>query len=230
MKRFIMLVFAVATIGAASAQNTTKDIDSLDTFTAIRLSGNVSVQFVPTDGNQSMSIDFKGNDPKRFAWSVRDGVLRISFSANTKSEVTMVTVWYNSPIRNIYIRRADMRSDEAKFAQLTDITVWGGGKLTAAVNCDDLKLSLDDKSVAVLGGSSKYITADITRGSALDCRQVECTSLKLDALESSEVYVNASEHLVVTARGTSSVFYAGMPDIIRSKVSGGATFNPIEGE
>lgn len=227
MKKLLVIIAAALISVSLTAQNI-KETDHLDDFHSLRLSGNVSVTLVPTTTNAAMHIDFGNNNPRRFAYSVRNGVLHISFSANTRSEVTRITLWYNSAIDDIRIRRADLQCTTPLHARLLNIKMTGGGKMSLCIDSDDMQLDMGNKSVAVVSGRCDFIDAKINRASAVDCRKTDCRSMTLSATESSEVYVNTTERIIVSARGNTSVFYAGTPLIVRTKISGTGSINPIE--
>ena len=231
MKRILFAILALGaihTINAAEPQPQTLDIDQMKGFHTIRISGNLCVEVVGTQANPAMHIDFRGNDRRRFDWSVKDSVLNISFGANTKSPATpMLTLWTPTPIEQMTIKRADVKLINTTTTPLLDVTLKEGARLSGEVECLDLRLDMWNRSVAELNGKAAYQTIEVRRKSALKADQIESKSVELKAKNSSEVYVNATERAIVESSARTSVFYNGNPTIVRTQTKLSATINPI---
>ncbi len=228
MKRLLLTIFALTLAFTTRAYEPLPlDIDQIDGFHSIRVIGNLSVECLKTTSNPAMHINMMSNDPRRFDWSVKDSVLTISFSANSKSNATLITLWYNTPIQSVEIKRADVQMAEALTAPLLDVTLTEGARFSADVECLDLNLSLSGRSVAKIAGQAKYQTIDVERKSALEAAKTVGNSVELSAAGRSEVYVCATERFVCSSSSRSSVFYDGNPAIVRAQHSGFATINSI---
>ncbi|MBQ8863172.1 MAG: DUF2807 domain-containing protein [Rikenellaceae bacterium] len=226
MKKLLFTLIALAAFSAAHAQDAI-DIDQMDGFHSIRITGNLSVEIVATPHNPAMHVDLMGNDVKRFDWSIKDSVLNISFSVNSKSNATKLTVWTNTPIRGMVVRRADVQLNLLRPTLLCDVTLREGARLTAMVDCMDLRLSMFGRSVAEVYGKAKYQTIKVRRSSALEASKVTGQSVEVVAQGGSEVYVYASERAILTSRNRSSLFYDGNPAIIRTHITAPSTINSI---
>lgn len=229
MKRILLAILTLGAIHSASASEPLPlDIDHMDAFHTIRINGNLCVEVVSTQANPAMHIDLRGNDPKRFDWSVKDSVLSISFGANSKSPATpMLTLWTPTPIEQLTIKRADVKLIGSATTPLLDITLKEGARLSGEIECLDLRLNMWGRSIAELDGKADYQTIDVRRKSALKADKVESKSVELKAKNSSEVYVNATERAIVESSARTSVFYNGNPTIVRVQSKLSATINPI---
>jgi hypothetical protein len=231
MKRILFAILALGAIHAVNAAeplSKTLDIDQMNGFHTIRIIGNLSVDVVSTEANPAMHVDLRGNDPRRFDWSVKDSVLNISFGANSKNLATpMLTLWTPTPIKQINIKRADVKLINTSNTPLLDITLKEGARLSGKVECLDLRLDLWSSSVAELNGKAAYQTIDVRHKSALKADKVESKSVELKAKNSSEVYVNAVERAILESSAGTSVFYNGNPIIVRTQTKLSATINPI---
>lgn len=229
MKRFLMTILALGTLHSAAAfEPLPLDIDQMDGFHTIRINGNLCVEIIGTQANPAMHIDMRGNDPRRFDWSVRDSVLTISFGANTKSKATpMLTLWSNSPVEQLTASRADVKLLDTPTTPLLDVTLKEGARLLAEVGCLDLRLDMSGSSVAEIEGQATYQSITTRRRSALKADQLDSKCVELDARGRCEVYVNAEERAIINSKSHSSVFYNGNPTIVREHSRLSATINPI---
>ncbi|MBR5454938.1 MAG: DUF2807 domain-containing protein [Rikenellaceae bacterium] len=224
----ILALGAIHTISAAEPKPQTLDIDQMKGFHTIRISGTLSVEVVSTEANPAMHLELRGNDRRRFDWSVRDSVLNISFGANSKSPAQpMLTVWTPTPIEQLTIKRSDVKLYDTAATPLLDVTLQEGARLSGEVVCQDLRLDMSGRSVAEIEGQATYQTINVRGKSALKADRVESKSVDLNAKGSSEVYVNATERAVLESKTHTSVFYNGNPTIVRTRTKLSATINSI---
>lgn len=235
MKRLLFVLSALllpVTIFAQSdslvvAKSTPLEIDNMKGFHSIRVFGNLSVAISETDEDPSMSVDMKENEPRRFDWSIRDSVLTISFSANSKGNAIQVDLRSNTPIRKLKVKRADVQLCDISTDRLMDVTLSEGARLSGELRCLDLNIALSGRSVGTLAGRAKYQTIEVGRRCALNAADLDGCSAELKAGSSSEVYVCATERFVGDIKGRTSVFYNGNPTIIRTSKGALSTINSI---
>lgn len=231
MKRFLLAILALGTIhtiNAAEPKPETLDIDQMKGFHTIRISGTLCVEVVGTQANPAMHLELRGNDRRRFDWSVRDSVLNLSFGANSNSPAQpLLTLWTPTPIEQLTIKRADVKLFDTATTPLLDVTLQDGARLSGEVECMDLRLDMSGRSVADIEGKATYQAIEVRGKSALKADRVESKSVDLNAKGSSEIYVNATERAVLESKGRTSVFYNGNPTIVRTQTKLSATINPI---
>ncbi len=229
MKRVLSILFALYLMPfVAQAQESTPiTVDNMRPFHSIRVLGNLSVEISASEDKPSMYVDIKGNDPRRFDWSVRDSVLTLSFSANSNGNAVQVKLSSPTPIEKLTIKRADVQLCDMPTTPLVDVALSEGARLSGCVNCLDMHLKLTGRSVANMTGRAKYQTISVSRKSALNVCKVEGCSTELQAGGSSEVYVCATERFVGDVKGRTSVFYDGNPTIIRIEKHKLSTVNSI---
>ena len=236
MKRLLIVLFTLlslqTTISAQSDSLTVVtraplEIDNMKGFHSIRVLGNLSVAVSETQEDPSMIVDVKANDPRRFDWSIRDSVLTISFSANSKGNAVQVNLKSNTPIRKLKVKRADVQLCNISTDNLMDIALSEGARLSGELRCLDLDMTLSGRSVGSLSGVAKYQTIEIARRCALNAEDLEGCSVELNTGSLSEVYVCATERFVVEVKGRTSVFYNGNPTIVRTSKGALSTINSI---
>lgn len=229
MKRLLLTILSLGALCSVSAYEPLPlDIDKMDGFHTIRINGNLCVEVLSTQANPAMHIEMMDNDPRRFDWSVKDSVLNISFSANSKSRTTpMLTLWSNSPVKQLSVSRADVKFPSTMAVTLLDISLKEGARLSAEVECLDLRLNMKGSSVAEIDGKATYQNIEVQQKCALKADRLDSRSIELKAKGASEVYVNAEERAIMEAANRTSVFYNGNPAIVRTQTKMSATINSI---
>jgi len=211
---------------AADAQN---DISfQLEEFSTLRVAGNLHVEIKPlAEGeNPYMTVDLNGNDAKSFVWRLRSGRLSMRMNYPNKGQKATATV-YCGGIETVIADGADLTAELSSKCKTLDIVVRGESKLSMGIDCKDLRVSVSGKSVAVISGDCTYAVSRITEKSVLDTRMLNAGSMEAVSRTKSEIYVSASDRIVIDAAQNSKVFYKGAPDILRTRTASGAAVNSI---
>ncbi|MCL2561913.1 MAG: DUF2807 domain-containing protein [Rikenellaceae bacterium] len=222
MKRILFLLallFVAANVISAQAQSI-EHTEALGEFTAVSLSGNINVELIAADEN-SIEVHLHDSDAQRFRWHIAsDGTLSVALRPTVGRSVHAdVRIYYRAPLREIRVNGARLTAEQSRLAQLFSLTLRGGANAIIDMNADDIELSVTGNSALVASGETKYLTLRATERSRVDSRRLTARAVEAEAATGAEVYLHASERLVVNARNTSTIYYAGRPSILKDRRS-----------
>jgi len=224
---------SIATLQAqapAQPKQTRLRSDAMDNFSKVTLSGKLNTEFIPS-GKDSITITLIDSELDKFKWNVTNDELSASLRPSSGGRGRAeIKIYYAKPIASINGLGSDIFIQQSFKSQMLVLSVSAGGKLTAAVDCLDLELNASGNSAASLTGSTKYLTLRASESSKVNCRYLQSISAQVDATTSAEVFVWATERMIVSASSGATIFYRGNPAIIKTsipKVNFGATINSI---
>lgn len=217
----------VNTPPAAASNGTVSNIDGLKSFSTLTASGKIQLFVSVAAGqNQSMTIEYNGNDQNKFKWWDNDGTLQLKFSSSPK-DLPIVVRLTCARLSNVDLMGASMSTVAPWAANMMTVNLGAGSKLTATIETSDIQLDAVSKSVAVIDGLTTYAAFNARTRSSIDASNLDSKSTTLQASGYAECRVHGSERLVIDAVDGSSIFWRGGPQILRVAHSRGATVNPI---
>ncbi len=228
MKRLFLICLA-AVIYTASVAGQNSISFQLKEFSTLRVAGNMHVEVKPLPEGQTpyMTVNLNGGDAKSFAWNQRSGRLSIKMNYPAKGHKAVATVYCND-IATVIADGADMTAEFMPECKTLDIVAKKESRLSMDIDgCKDLRVSVSGKSVAVISGKCTYAASRTKEKSVLDTRLLDARSMEAVSRTKSEIYVGASDRIIIDAAQNSKVFYKGAPDILRTKAVSGSAVNSI---
>ena len=105
--------------------------------------------------------------------------------------------------------------------ELLSLELWGASDATVTnAKSDTLKLQTGGTSVLKIDGAAKSLTATANGSSKIDAENLKTEKTQAKTAGSSELTVFATEELNAEAFGTSLIFYAGEPKIVKPNIAG----------
>lgn len=208
-----MLLFA----GGSYAQSLIRN-EQLPIFTSVAVSGNINVELIPHENNW-IDVELYDSDIKKFTWSTsNDGTLSVSLrpTVGQKSRAD-VRIYYKGPLYGVSINDAKLTANI--IASIFKLSISGGGNASVVLDSDDIEIDVSAKSALVASGTVKYLSLRVAEASKADTRGLKAISAEVEAVTGGEIYVCATERIVLNARTASNIYYAGNPSIVKNHTS-----------
>ncbi|MEG2613950.1 MAG: DUF2807 domain-containing protein [Alistipes sp.] len=224
MKKMILSALLLISAVIAQAQNATETSEKslwLTEFSEINANGPFNIVFEQIAETEAPRIvyDTKGSYTSKFRAEVKNSVLSISEKIESKrTTITTVKVYFHT-LTKIKIIGAVASFNAPVVATMLDMSIGGGAVMTAAFDIVDLNLEVSGKSGVTLTGLARYLTLTAST-SKVDATQLKVMSLYVDASNSAQVMVYATERFDAKTSTGAKITYMGNPAIIR----GGASF------
>lgn len=116
---------------------------------------------------------------------------------------------------------SDIFAEELRLDQLS-ISTSGGSDISLGIEVKDLKLTMSGGSDIDLKGTANTLEVRASGGSDLSAGKLEVKSCNITTSGASDASIYVTGDLNMTASGGSDINYAGNPNIVRSRSSGGA--------
>lgn len=220
MKRLFILLIALLSIGAVSAQNTnspvkqwTSSFMTLDVDAPIKL---ILTQ-IPSEQAPYIVYDTKGNETAKFTAEVDKGqVLKIRERNDPKrTTVTEVHVYYNT-LNVIRISRANTTVESMLDSKMIDVEISNGAKFVAELNVKDIVISVSGNSGVELSGEALYHCAEVT-SAQYNAAGLKTMSTIIEAHHNSEARVYATQRLEAKSTTGGKIMYKSTPEILRAE-------------
>ncbi|MFR9603586.1 MAG: DUF2807 domain-containing protein [Rikenellaceae bacterium] len=236
MKKLLLSIFALALSCVGYAQMNLEAINpdavassSLSTFTSIDIIAPMIIRLERVDSPEECKIkyDLKGVTDSKFNFEVKDSVLYIRERVLFKRTSISEAVIYYHDLKSLTVSRAKVSlSGGAIKCSLFDLKLLTESVFVGGVECDDLKVSAQNRSRATLSGSSKYVTVEAISSGVADLQNVSSVAAWVSASNGATVEVAVSERLDVKSSAGAVVKYHGNPSIVRSQkpLIGGEVF------
>lgn len=234
MKKFLICLLALCGVGALRAQVSTEVAATLpaersetgDTarrewltgFAAVEAAGPFDIRFVRVTDSEAPRIEFdtRGCTRSRFRAEVRDRVLRITERyVSDRGTRTSVTLYCNRLDAVTVTDAAAVFADTLR-TTLFDLTVGGTASVAATFDVGDLRVLLSGRSDAVLEGTARYLTADVSTGT-LAAYGLATTAAAVEVSNSGKAEVRVADRLRAVTSTGGTVSYRGAPEIVRLK-------------
>lgn len=223
MKKFGLLVFAIAFVGSLAAvwtvTNASYAIPSFKTFNYTKGSGNIVTQkrdirdFTGVEAGGAMRVEIRAG--KEFAvelegddnilplveTSVRGGVLHFKRSGGICTENRLIARISLPELDNLNISGA------------TDATVTN-------VQSEDLEIRASGAAKIEINGAAANLNADLSGASKLNAENLQTVRARVEASGASKAVIFASEAVDADASGASRIIYSGNPAAIKKDASG----------
>lgn len=220
MKRLFILLIALLSIGAVSAQNTSSPVKqwtssfmTLDVDAPIKL---ILTQ-IPSEQAPYIVYDTKGNETAKFTAEVDKGqVLKIRERNDPKrTTVTEVHVYYNT-LNVIRISRANTTVESMLDSKMIDVEISNGAKFVAELNVKDIVISVSGNSGVELSGEALYHCAEVT-SAQYNAAGLKTMSTIIEAHHNSEARVYATQRLEAKSTTGGKIMYKSTPEILRAE-------------
>ena len=232
-KLFFSIVMIAAALGARAQQTAPAAAEKsewLPAFTRIEASGAFDVVFerVPDSEAPKIVYDTKGSYTTKFRAEVKDRVLHIRERIDSRRpERTQVRVCYNT-LSSFALTDAKASLADTLRQSLLDVALSGGASLEGALEVQDLDMSVSDKASALLGGSARYLTLQVS-GGQVNAAELETMSARVSAQSNAEVRVWVTDRLEARTSTGAVRRYRGEPAIVRTALTFmGGEIQPLE--
>ena len=232
-KLFFSIVMIAAALGARAQQTApavAEKSEWLPAFTRIEASGAFDVVFerVPDSEAPKIVYDTKGSYTTKFRAEVKDRVLHIRERIDSRRpERTQVRVCYNT-LSSFALTDAKASLADTLRQSLLDVALSGGASLEGALEVQDLDMSVSDKASALLGGSARYLTLQVS-GGQVNAAELETMSARVSAQSNAEVRVWVTDRLEARTSTGAVLRYRGEPAIVRTALKFmGGEIKPLE--
>lgn len=232
-KLFFSIVMIAAALGARAQQTAPAAAEKsewLPAFTRIEASGAFDVVFerVPDSEAPKIVYDTKGSYTTKFRAEVKDRVLHIREQIDSRRpERTQVRVCYNT-LSSFALTDAKASLADTLRQSLLDVALSGGASLEGALEVQDLDMSVSDKASALLGGSARYLTLQVS-GGQVNAAELETMSARVSAQSNAEVRVWVTDRLEARTSTGAVLRYRGEPAIVRTALKFmGGEIKPLE--
>jgi Protein of unknown function (DUF2807). len=232
-KLFFSIVMIAAALGARAQQTAPAAAEKsewLPAFTRIEASGAFDVVFerVPDSEAPKIVYDTKGSYTTKFRAEVKDRVLHIRERIDSRRpERTQVRVCYNT-LSSFALTDAKASLADTLRQSLLDVALSGGASLEGALEVQDLDMSVSDKASALLGGSARYLTLQVS-GGQVNAAELETMSARVSAQSNAEVRVWVTDRLEARTSTGAVLRYRGEPAIVRTALKFmGGEIKPLE--
>ena len=232
-KLFFSIVMIAAALGARAQQTAPAAAEKsewLPAFTRIEASGAFDVVFerVPDSEAPKIVYDTKGSYTTKFRAEVKDRVLHIRERIDSRRpERTQVRVCYNT-LSSFALTDAKASLADTLRQSLLDVALSGGASLEGALEVQDLDMNVSDKASALLGGSARYLTLQVS-GGQVNAAELETMSARVSAQSNAEVRVWVTDRLEARTSTGAVLRYKGEPAIVRTALKFmGGEIKPLE--
>ena len=232
-KLFFSIVMIAAALGARAQQTAPAAAEKsewLPAFTRVEASGAFDVVFerVPDSEAPKIVYDTKGSYTTKFRAEVKDRVLHIRERIDSRRpERTQVRVCYNT-LSSFALTDAKASLADTLRQSLLDVALSGGASLEGALEVQDLDMSVSDKASALLGGSARYLTLQVS-GGQVNAAELETMSAHVSAQSNAEVRVWVTDRLEARTSTGAVLRYKGEPAIVRTALKFmGGEIKPLE--
>lgn len=218
MKKITLSLVILFVAVGASAQSLIRN-EQLPIFTSVALTGNMNVELIPGENNW-IDVELFNSEVNRFTWSVSDdGTLTVKLRPTVGEKARAdVRIYYKGPLYGISVNDAKLTA-EGIVASIFKLSVSGGGNASVVLDADDAEIDVSAKSALSATGRAKYLALRVSEASTADTRGLEAVSAEVEAATGGEIYVRATERIVVKARTASNIYYSGNPSIVKNNTS-----------
>lgn len=232
-KLFFSIVMIAAALGVRAQQTAPAAAEKsewLPAFTRVEASGAFDVVFerVPDCEAPKIVYDTKGSYTTKFRAEVKNRVLHIRERIDSRRpERTQVRVCYNT-LSSFALTDAKASLADTLRQSLLDVALAGGASLEGALEVQDLDMSVSDKASALLGGSARYLTLQVS-GGQVNAAELETMSARVSAQSNAEVRVWVTDRLEARTSTGAVLRYRGEPAIVRTALKFmGGEIKPLE--
>lgn len=232
MKAVLLAIFVFATNTNFIIDDWKKD-RPVSGFTSLSVESGIDLYL--TQGNsEKLTFDVKGVDEDRVISEVKNGKLRLYIERKGFSGWNLG----RSNYVKAYVTFKQLTSLQASggadvFGQGTlsfndlNLDASGGSDVKLSLKATDLRVSASGGADAVLQGSARTLNANGSGGADLDARKLTVETCKAESSGGSDVYVNASKELSMSASGGADIYYSGSARVVSKSKSGGADIKQL---
>ncbi len=203
--------------------------DDVSDFRAVSLSGKFTAEFVHGD-KPGLTIEGANLEVTRVEWGVTNGVLSVKLKPGSKvNENIRVTVVYQE-LETIKLNGGDAFIRDTLSAMMFDLELQGASKFSGTVDCSDISIVASGNSAATVSGKVRFLTVRATMKSKIELASLSAMSVYAVSNTGAEVWVDPRERLVAETNTGSSVYYKGLPAIVRFSTKLGGSVISIDGQ
>jgi hypothetical protein len=233
MKAVLLAVFLFSATTIFSTDDWKKD-RPVSGFTSLSVESGIDLYL--TQGNsEKLTFDVKGVDEDRVISEVKNGKLRLYIERKGFSGWNLG----RSNYVKAYVTFKQLTSLQASggadvFGQGTlsfndlNLDASGGSDVKLSLKATDLRVSASGGADAILQGSARTLNANGSGGADLDARKLTVEVCRAESSGGSDVYVNASKELNLSASGGSDIYYSGSARVVSKNKSGGSDIKQLD--
>lgn len=194
-------------------------------FGTLKLSGRMNVELIKAE-QTAIEVELFDSETKNLNWSIANNTLSMSLRPSRNAHAN-VKIYYRE-LTDINASDVELISRDTIRANMFDLSVGSGAKVTLTVQCADAEVAVRGNSALSLSGETDHLTLLATENSKVDTRGLRALSVTIETATVAEVYVTAIERLSARAKTGSTIFFKGEPSILRTRTGSiGASINNI---
>lgn len=212
MKNYFLLFIATMVAMSGYTQGM-KFSGVLPQITSINVDGDITVNLI-YDKNNHIEGVIPDDQAKFFSWDISDSttlMIRVKKPVNmgNKEPLTHMKIdVYVSDLKDIKCKKGgSIISDFTIESRIFTIDISRNSVVSLPVKCFDLTAYCSYGSSLTLKGKSDYVVIESSYGAIVDNKELETESSTVTASTNSEVYVNATKKLLLTAKKSAVVSY-----------------------
>ncbi len=219
MKRIVLLLLAVASLGLVSVASAQNRIEvAMGDFKDINVTGEVQVNLVRGE-HPGISAEIINSTTDKLEYYVKKDELflrmRQPFAASKEARGRAeVTVTYKD-LRSITSDGATILSPGVIESDVIAITTVSQGNINLNMACRDVEVTATN-SVVTLGGDTEYLNIKAMAGASVNALAMSCDNVNATANTTAECFVNAKIRLEAKAATKGKVYYKEDPEILKT--------------
>jgi hypothetical protein len=198
---------------------------AVTSFHAIKVSGGIDVELSQGSG-QKLQVEADENVISQIRTEVKDGVLNIYTEGSIRNVQTMkVHLTFMQLDAITASGGCDIESEQKLSFTTLKMDISGGCDIELYCKAENLVCMQSGGCDVKLNGEAQKGTFNVTGGCDLKASEFYLKNCTVDASGGSDVSVNASGELKITATGASEVNYYGKPAKITKSAHGASEIN-----
>ncbi|MFO8234242.1 MAG: DUF2807 domain-containing protein [Bacteroidales bacterium] len=179
----------------------------LEPFKYVNISGNIRIRWVQ-NSEQKVFVEADNNSIEQVQTVVEDDKLTITYDGDN-SESLPVLYLHRDTLRQIFLQ------GKCNF------------KTEHEISLDQIQLTMEDESRAILKGKSNNVVIQCGGESSLYANEFEITDCNIHTTDKSSAKIKVTDYLYIKAENESSVLYYGKPENVNINSSKEATTRGI---
>ena len=213
LRILLFIVSALLTTNAYSQQKIGSN--NIGKISEIKLQGRLNVTYIPSEMN-AIEINLYNSDISKLRWNIVDSTLNVSLKSGGNTDAYAdINIWSSTPLSKLDLSEASFFSEDIIVSNMIELIVSSSSKLIANLKSIDIEVRASGGSTVNLSGESTYLEVYASESSRVDTRKMDIVSCEVEGSSSAEVYIDAEERLIATAKTGATIFYSGNPIITK---------------
>jgi len=214
---FTLCLFILGLLTNSSDVQRDTETRNLDKFTAVEVSGNITLTLVQSDEHKA-EIELVKGDLSKLVTDVRGNTLKVKFKNKdgwnwggnqNKANITL----YFADIEILEASAgASVGGDDTIQAEEMSLDASSGASVRIDLECNNLDVDVSSGASLRLKGSTETQKADVSSGASYNGVEMIAEKVKIDASSGASAKVFASKEIKAEASSGGSIKYKGDPD------------------